>query len=64
MKVVVYRSPRLLSGLLRALFHIRREPELPWPPPPQRGLFILIYLSSSCFRTSSIRAKSLKYSIR
>mgnify|MGYP000997439373 FL=1 len=28
MKVVVYRSPRLLSGLLRALFHIRREPEL------------------------------------
>ena len=54
MKVVVYRSPRLLSGLLRALFHIRREP----------GLFILIYLSSSCFRTSSIRAKSLKYSIR
>ena len=29
MKVVVYRSPRLLSGLLRALFHIRREPELP-----------------------------------
>ena len=29
MKVVVYRSPRLLSGLLRVLFHIRREPELP-----------------------------------
>ena len=29
MKVVVYRSPRLLAGLLRALFHIRREPELP-----------------------------------
>lgn len=28
MKVVVYRSPRLLSGLLRALFHIHREPEL------------------------------------
>ncbi len=28
MKVVVYRSPRLLSSLLRALFHIRREPEL------------------------------------
>lgn len=28
MKVVVYRSPRLLSGLLRALFHIRCEPEL------------------------------------
>ena len=29
MKVVVYRSARLLSGLLRSLFHIRREPELP-----------------------------------
>ena len=26
MKVVVYRSPRLLSGLLRAIFRIRREP--------------------------------------
>ena len=51
MKVVVYRSPRLLSGLLRALFHIRREPELPCPPPPQRGLFILIYLRSSSLRS-------------
>ena len=29
MKVVVYRSPRLLSGLLRALFDFRCEPELP-----------------------------------
>ena len=27
MKVVVYRSPRLLSRLLRALFRIRREPD-------------------------------------
>ena len=27
MKVVVYRSPRLLSGLRRAIFRIRREPD-------------------------------------
>lgn len=27
MKVVVYRSPKLLAGLLRALFKIHREPE-------------------------------------
>ena len=27
MKVVVYRSPRLLFGLLRAIFRIRREPD-------------------------------------
>ena len=27
MKVVVYRSPRLLSGLLRAIFRIRRAPD-------------------------------------
>ena len=27
--ILGFRSPRLLSGLLRALFHIRREPELP-----------------------------------
>ena len=27
MKVVVYRSPRLLSVLLRAIFRIRREPD-------------------------------------
>lgn len=26
MKVVVYRSPKLLSGILRAIFKIRREP--------------------------------------
>lgn len=37
MKVVVYRSPRLLSGLLRALFHIRREPELLDPRPLSGG---------------------------
>lgn len=27
MKVVVYRSPKFLSGILRAIFKIRREPE-------------------------------------
>ena len=27
MKVIVYRSPRLLSGLLQAIFRIRREPD-------------------------------------
>ena len=26
MKVVVVRSPRLLAGLLRLVFHIRKEP--------------------------------------
>ncbi len=28
MKVVVYRSPRFLSGILRAIFKIRREPDM------------------------------------
>jgi len=28
MKVVVYRSPKVLSGILRALFKIRRDPEV------------------------------------
>lgn len=27
MKVVVYRSPKILSGILRAIFKIRREPD-------------------------------------
>lgn len=27
MKIVVYRSPRLLAGILRAIFKIRREPD-------------------------------------
>lgn len=29
MKVVVVRSPRLLAGLLRLVFRIRREPDEP-----------------------------------
>ncbi|MCQ2407376.1 MAG: stage V sporulation protein SpoVM [Oscillospiraceae bacterium] len=29
MKVVVVRSPRLLAGLLRVVFRIRREPRSP-----------------------------------
>lgn len=27
MKVVVMKSPRLLAGLFRLMFHIRREPQ-------------------------------------
>lgn len=27
MKIVVYRSPKLLAGILRAVFKIRREPD-------------------------------------
>jgi hypothetical protein len=26
MKVVILKSPRLLAGLLRLMFHIKREP--------------------------------------
>ena len=26
MKVVVYKSPKVLAGILRAIFKIRREP--------------------------------------